>query len=251
MSDSTERICRLIDGDTDANEGAAIHQERQSNPELEATYHWMVFVKQAVATKCTPKENDPLLGICIERIAAIEKSKRTETFVTRHAWALTGALAVVIVGGTVFQRSFQGQGVGDTQMASIVGGAAPARNSQDSESIRAADAFSELNRNLGPVQLSPTSELRALSMERGTLEGRAFTRMVLQDGQGRQFCLAAIENASGRMNVAGKKQGQYIIGQMNGLNTVSWCQDGVSLVVAGESTPDQLVALANTIRNDR
>ncbi|MBX3095295.1 MAG: hypothetical protein KF812_00390 [Fimbriimonadaceae bacterium] len=250
MSDSTERICRLIDGDTDANEGAAIHQERQSNPDVEATYHWMLFVKQVVSTKCTPKENDPLLATCMERIAAIEKSKRTETFVTRHAWALTGALAVVIVGGTLAQRSFQGQGLGDTQVASIVGGAAPARNTQDLDSIRAADAFRQLNQSLGSVHISPAEELRAVSMEKGAFEGRAFARLVVRDSQGEQFYIVAIENASGKLNVAGKKQGRYTIGQMNGLNTVSWCNGGVSLVVAGDSTPNRLVELADSIRAD-
>lgn len=251
MSDSTERISRLIDGDTDATECAAIQQERQDSPDIEATYRWMLFVKQALSTKCTPKENDTLLSVCMDRIAEIERSKRTETFVTRHAWALTGALAVAIVGGTLFQRSFQGQGLGNTQMASIVGGAAPARESQDLDSLRAADAFRELAKNLGAIQLAPAPKLRALSMDRGIFEGRAFSRLILQDEKGQRFCLAAIENASGRMNVGGKKQGGYTLGQVNGLNTVSWCQEGVSLVVAGEATPDELVALANTIRSDR
>jgi anti-sigma factor RsiW len=250
-NETTEQLSRLADGDLTGEERTAIESHLNTSAPLRAEYRWVMFVKKAVSAKCSPKVNDEVLQVCLRRIQEVERSRRTESFVTRHAWALTGALAFVIVGGALAQRTMQRPGLGETQMASIVGGAAPVRESLDLDSRRAEDAFQKLRQSLGPVELNPVPELRPVFMEEGFLDGHSFARVLLEDEAGNRFWLVGIENRTGKLDIQGERRGSYVLGEMNGLNAVSWCEGEVAVVMAGDANTETLVSYADAVRKQR
>lgn len=250
-NDTAERLSRLADGDLTGEERTAMESQLEKSAPLQAEYRWVLLVKRAVADKCSAKANDEVLEACLRRIQEIDRSRRTETFVTRHAWALTGALAFVIVGGALAQRTMQRPGLGETQLASIVGGAAPARHSLDLDSRRAEDAFQKLRQSLGPVALNPVPELRPIFMEEGFLDGHSFARVLLENEAGVRFWLVGIENRSGKLNFQGERREGYVVGEMNGLNAVSWCEGEVAVVLAGNANTEVLVSYADAVREQR
>ncbi|QYK54144.1 MAG: hypothetical protein KF824_04425 [Fimbriimonadaceae bacterium] len=233
MSHEFELMHAYADGEVSASEAAEAKRLLETDAQCRAEYEWALSMKAALADGCKPIANEEGWKSCVGRLDELDRVKRAEGFVGKYAWALCGALMLMIVAGGFANRMVSSRVVTSTQIASVLdpigSGVAVSRNPD----ISAA-------RQLNLQGFTMTSSIG------GRLDNREFVRFGLRDRNGLGGLSVVVVAGADRVEgVDNPTQNPGIRkGQMNGVNCVTWNLGNNTCILFGERTPDELVALA-------
>lgn len=237
MSD-LERIHRLVDGECSAAEQDEAIRQLQCCAASKAEYETIGLLKETVSKCCKEVPNDELWKSCCKRLDAIDKSKRAESFISKHAWGLCTVFAAIIVGGAYLNRISPGNGLTPQE-------ATQSTANLSYSAINPGSIGSWLQEKFGkkPIDVSANGPLQVEEGAYGTINGRRVANLRLRDAKG-SLSLILVGSATGEPNKA-----DLCETQVQSMNAVCWEQNGMSMMLVGNRQYDELKAIAGTIRN--
>ncbi|HRF58395.1 MAG TPA: hypothetical protein PLH94_00610 [Fimbriimonadaceae bacterium] len=248
MSDYLE-IHALADGELSAQEQVRVRDRIESDPRAKAEFVAVTLVKSTVQTRCVPVANDEVWSACRERLDAIDKTKRVEGFVGRYAWALCLGFLIMIVGAASFNRMPNRQSVDTGDMARMVAGMTPIPMPTQKPPAE-VQRWAERQLDGAPVQL-PAESMQVQSLSRGLYEGRRAMMVRLADARG-SVALLVVEDTHSVEGMQGASDARLFgHGQVDGMNCISWVEDGVACLLVGARPPMELEGIAQQIRLQR
>lgn len=242
-------IHALADGELSSADQARVRERIQADPALTAEYESILIVKQTVQAKCVSIGNDEVWRDCRERLDAIDKTKRVEGFMGRYAWALCLGFLIMIVGAASFNRMPNRQSVDTGDMARMVAGMTPIPMPTQKPPAE-VQRWAEQQLHGAPVQL-PAESMQVKSLSRGLYEGRRAMMVRLADTRG-SVALLVVEDTHSVEGVQGASDARLFgHGQVDGMNCISWVEDGVACLLVGARSPMELEQIAYQVRLQR
>jgi anti-sigma factor RsiW len=236
-----EDINALLDGELTGEEKSRVLNHIQSDPQAQNEFLWGRTVKDCLRDKCPKHENPALFAVCMVRVQEIEKTRRTEAFVGRYAWAACVVVVATVFVGAAASRLGGPAELNKTNMASLFGGglvAVPGAEANPQQVVEKA---------MGPLGCEVRPQGMAVrEVAQGNIDGRKASRIRLVDGDG-QLVLFVIQDVGGFAGQASLGNG-YGKGVINGANAVSWSQDRMGYLLIGARPPESLATLADSLR---
>jgi hypothetical protein len=241
MSEELTEIHAYADGELSAEEAERVKRRIETDPQAAAEYEAVRHAKFTLSQKCLPMKNDDAWQSCRARLDAIDKTRSTESFVTRYAWALSALFLFALVGAGVFNRSAGRDTVSTAQVAGLFSRFTPvAEDTRSNAQLLVED-------KVGPVPVD-CRKLTVQDVLYGQVDNRdaALVQFVDAEGPG---SLLVIENARGIEGMRDSNVAEYRIGTINGTNSIAWSEDRFVMAVMADRKYDELKLLANHIRN--
>ncbi len=221
----------LVDGQLTPEEQQEAQRQLKAQPELNHELQWAQTGKELLRTRCRSEFDRAAWNKCVQRLDAIDKTRSTERFVTRHAWALSAAcLAIIIIGATA-NRISPNRTLSATQVATFLapwsGGQGESRGT-----------------NLEAAQSLDLSGYQIIREDRAMLDQHPVLRLSLRD----QLGGLVLVGVQGTHQLPGVEQAAAIngfrTGQVNGVPCVSWHMRGQTFLLAGNRPDRELLELA-------
>lgn len=241
MNDTLE-IQALADGELDGEAKAAAAEAILQDTAARAEYETIVALKQTVKRACPPVDALEAWKVVRQRLDAIDKSKKAEVFIGRNAWALCSLFIVMIVGAAMFNRMTGKTRLYTGDVARVMSSMIPLPTSTPSDVVRVAE--NELG--AAPFRLPP-ADLHPVGAARGLFEGRKALIVQLSDAGGTSRLLV-VENVHEVEGLKCDGKQVYSVGQLNGVNAVSWQCSGYICLLVGNRPMGDLLSIASTLR---
>ncbi len=245
MNDPT-LIHAFVDGELSAAEREQFEIQLQADPELAREVESARQLKACIGKFAATIECAEAWRGCTDRIAELEKSRRTERFVTRNAWALSAAFALVILVGGLWHRMTTPSSVENADFVKIMAGGIGVTSKPVTAERK------ELNRYLDALlndakEASTSGRIMVLRAGEGEMGGHRVTRLDLQDGRGFMVLLVTdgVVNVEG-LNAEPESPG-FGFGLMGSANCVSWNAAGHTFLLVGDRNQADLVVSAKSI----
>lgn len=229
MNDLQLDVHALADGELSTDECAAVQKALRENPQLQAEYEWAVVIRQTLQTKCAKHGSEECWTAAITQISAIDRSRKTENFVGRYAWAMCGVFVLVIGFAAVSNRFTGNDRLSTNASASLFSGLTPIQRSvsQDeaTEAVRQRLGLTPGAMSAIPVAVDEVSY--------GELDGHRAMKISFRDPAG-PLKLLIVEGVTSAEPISQPMEGGMTCGQVGGLNAVSWTESGNLLILAGD-----------------
>jgi hypothetical protein len=243
MSDLKLDVHALVDGENIDSERAQLLAAMEQDSTLKAEYEWAVYIKRTLNDKCKSQGSDECWQSAIVQLNAIDKTKRTENFIGRYAWAFCGVFVLAIGIASV-----SNQITGRTSLATT-SSAGFASLTPIQKSVNADEALEAIKARLGsaPATLSATPVLMVDQVLYGVIDGHKAMMLRFADRKG-PLDLTFIQGV-GAIDTINTPIGDGMSqGQINGINAVSW-SDGQCLTILASQRPfEELAANARGIQ---
>lgn len=237
MNERQELMNALADGELQGTAKQQAMELLKSDPTAYNEFLWAQSLRATLRESCKPVDNEEAWSKCQARLAEIDRTRRTERFVGKNAWALCGIFALALVVAGVANRNHGAQTLANTQVASLINPlAAGAQVTPDVPDLDAA-------RSLDLRNFQITSQVG------GYLDGRPFVRYALRDNVGLGGLAIAVVKGPNRIegvDTPTRTEG-VSSGTLNGVNCVSWTMAGHTIVLFGERSTAELTDYANDI----
>jgi len=243
MSDQIEKAHALADGELSGAEKAEALQAVASDPNFAAEHEWAILFKSQLSDKLPPVHNEETWQICLRRFDAIDKTKKTEYFVNRYAWAFCLIFLVGIFSAAGLNWKGMSRPLGNESVAGLFNDLTPFKFTGSN------DAIDNVRREVGRAPQLSTNVARIKQVASGMIDGRRAGRLTLDDGHG-SILLFVVEGASAFEGLDIVDSG-YRCGSMNDLQAVSWTDTGYLLILVGPRNVAELKSLAGEIRSAR
>lgn len=233
----------LADGQLEGDDKSRVAEQILSDPSARAEYETVQILKQTVKRAYPPIPEPEVWQVCRGRLDAIDRSKKAEVFIGRHAWAICGLFIMLIISAAMFNRMTGRNRLYPADLGTMMSSMSPLPFGEPSSAQQAMDA------RLGgsPVHI-PTTGLRPTRMMQGFVQGRNAIVVEFADRFG-SANLIVIENIH---EVEGLRQDgaqlAYSVGKLNDMNAVSWQSDGFICIIVGDRDVADLCAAASQIR---
>jgi len=245
MSDWTEKINALVDDQLSAEEKAEVTRLVAEDPAAQAEYQWALYVKDTLAAKCAPVADDDSWREAVARLDAIDRTKRTETFVGRYAWAMCALFLVAIMSAAWVNRTSGSRQLSNEQVAGLFGSFAPAMERSTVQNQAPQDVVKQCVPD-APVVVIP-GNFRLEAAERTTGNGHDAARLLLQDEGGR-LALVIIKDATGVEAIETPAGTEFQTGTLNGTPCVMWQSNGSTILLMGPRSQEELLRIAQTMK---
>lgn len=242
MNDRLEEIHALVDGELSQEEEAQIREALAADPAAQREYQWAGAIKNLLHSKCARPTHEECWRRSMDQVRAIERSRRTNQFVGRWAWAMCLGVFLLIFGAAAFNRLNPSQSLERANLASLFG---PLSRSASPETPSEADAL--VRSYLGAAPLSVDSiRFTVGEVGLGTVEGRRAARLRLADGSG-PLILIVVQGVSGVEGLEGNGS-IYSAGTVNGVPLIAWARNGYGMILSGPRSQSQLESIAGSLR---
>jgi len=248
MSDWTEQIHALADDRLADEEKAQALRIVAEDSRAQAEYQWATYIKSTLNAKCPPVADEDSWKAGLARLDAIDRTKRTETFVGRYAWAMCALFLVAIVSAAWVNRTSGSRQLTSEQVAGLFGSFAPAMERSTAQTQSPSEVVKECLPD-APVVTIPR-EFRIESAERTVSPENPAARLMLSDQRGR-IALVIIKNATGVESVNRSTGSEYRTGTLNGSPCVVWETDDATILLLGPRSPEELISIADSMRSPR
>jgi anti-sigma factor RsiW len=247
MSDWLDKVHAHADGELDAQERAEAEAILSQDPRAAAEHQWAVYLKETLRSRHMKPDHTEAWSAAVGRLDAVDAlagDNRAERFVGRFSWGFAAALFVVIVFAGLLNRGGGGQ-LSDRELAGLFTGN-PLTATQDVQGADEADSIAR--REIGAALPKIEPLVRPTKVGTGEIDGRRFLQVDFEDNVG-TFNLFIIQGADGVdqfERVSGRSE--FFGGQVNGKECVGWAADGMTYLVAGQRSVDELVQIAARMR---
>ena len=235
----------LADGQLEGEALAAANQQIADDPQARAEFETVALLKSTVKRACPPVTDPEVWKACKGRLDAIDRSKKAEVFIGRHAWALCGLFAVLIFSAAMFNRMNGRNKLYTGDMARMMSSMSPLPFSIGEP----AQVQKQLQAELGatPIQV-PSGGLRPTGMLRGFIDGRRamLVDMADADGPARLIVIENVHEVEGLHQSDGEPM--FIVGRLNDMNAVSWRSGDFLCILVGDREVGALCDAAGRIR---
>lgn len=244
MSDLKLDVHALADGQPTDGDRAEIMAAMERDQALKAEYEWAVYIKQTLGTKCMSGGGEECWKAAVVQMNAIDKTKRTERFVGRYAWAFCGVFVLAIGIASVSNQMTGRTSLNTTSTASFYSGVTPIQNS-----VSAGDALEAIKARLGsaPAQLSVTPVVRVDEVLYGAIDGHKAMVLRFRDQKG-PMEMTFIQGVGGIDSVSTPFGEGLSQGQVNGVNAVSWSDGQCLMVLIAQRPYEELASNARAIQ---
>jgi hypothetical protein len=236
------------DGELTQTEEDRIRQQLQDDPQGQLELRTIQGLKATLSKHCEPVECRAQWSACVGRLNELDKTRRTETFVGKYAWALCGVIMLFILAGGVATRLGPGNSMGSPDLARAVASlGAPSRpSSQQPEEVRRW-----LDGIVGTASkvISP-DRLTVLGASTGEMDGYRVSQIALRDRNG-DLNLMMLKANLDLNELPSAGDGRYHTSKLQGTNCIAWNDGGMTLVLAGERSFEELKETAENIMIDQ
>lgn len=234
----------LADGELSPSEAADLHRRLAASPDAQAELQSIMALKRALRDKVTVIDCRSEWKACLSRIDEIDRTRKVERFVGRYAWALCGALFLVIAAGGLQKRSGSTASVNTADLSRVVTSLSPRRVPPAQSEAREQ----WLNEIMGQArQSADPTRMEILGYSDGQLDGRPVTCLSLRDAVGD----LALFVMPGVVNIEGKTDQQnptFRFSHLQGLNCVSWTDGRYTLALVSGRSFDDIAQAAERLR---
>lgn len=232
-----ENMSAMADGQLSAAEAEDLQAAMEANPNLKAQYQSILNLKQTLSSRLPSHDSPETLSLCLDRIRELSSADKTESVVHRFRYAFASVLAIAIFSAALVNRLEGGDildrgGIARSLSANVAGsGDAVVPEGPASTWLR--QQLSSDSPSYGVLQL-----VRA---ERILTDGQTIGRFTYTDGASEFLCLVVpgVVDCSGSEvpGYPGLKQTT-----INGLNALTWCENGMSFVFASHQPVGDMLA---------
>lgn len=230
--DKLELMHALADGQLGPEEQEQAERLAQSDPECMVELKWAREIKGTVAQKCKMQGDEEVWKASLSRLDALDRTQKTETFVTKYAWAFCAVVLVAILFGAINNRTLGPQNLSTVQVADLLNPVA-----------------SNANSDIDPrtAQILDLRRFNILAVQDVPFENRMCKYIRLQDGFGGMVLLAL--NGQVSLNGIDEPTGYRGLksGKINEANTVTWSMGEQTFVLAANRPTEELIDIVRTI----
>ena len=229
-----DKLNALVDNELDSNERAEVEAMITDDPHAMAELGGIRLLKTALQDHIRPVPCEDEWKSCVERLNEIDRATKTKFIVDRWAWAMCSVLFAFIITVGLYNRTN------------------PAYRTSAGELTRAGmgnpvrDVLHMVKSQFGKAPVIPPGPLRDEGGEVGMLDGHWIARDLLRDNKGQILCLVL----DGQANVEGvspMEDGLHSSGQTGNATTVTWSENGLTLVLIAPRDANELRDIAETI----
>jgi len=233
------------DGELSPSESKRIEQLLEQDADSRAEVYAILNLKQAVSHHAKPVECSAEWKACSARIKELQKSHRTESFISRYAWSICGVFFVFILLGGVMNRLNPAKEMQAADLARVAAILSPAVGPRSQEPKEIADF---LDRVVGEASKSIASDhLRVQSGGTGEIDGHRVAQINLVDSDG-PLALIMINSRLDLNALSSATDKRFKTLQIQGRNAVAWTTLDRTMVLVGDRTYDELIdAAANKV----
>lgn len=239
-----EDIHAYVDGQLSESEKRAFMAELAERPDLAEQVESVRNLKNFVRNSASEFRCESTWSECSKRIAEMEKVRRTENFVGRHAWAICASFACLIAVAGVLHKQNAPQNVQNADFVKAMAG-------MGSQSAPASADRQEMNRwldhLLGKAREAVASDrLIVKDAAEGDVDGHRISRLHLVDSRGDLWLLAFEDAVHIEGLEAGANEG-FSRGRLGDMNCVLWNSMGHTFILSGERTFGDLAVAAQKV----
>ncbi|CAN5430017.1 hypothetical protein BH11ARM1_BH11ARM1_17760 [soil metagenome] len=217
---------------------ASLKQDAAAQAELDSILSLKKALHSVDAVECSAA-----WAKCVGRLDELDKANRTESFVGRYAWALCGVFFLCILGGGMFNRMSPGSQMQAADVARAAASLTPAAGPRSQEPAEVAHFLDDL---VGKASKSLTPDrLQVVNGATGEVDGHRVSKLGLHDADG-DLCLIIINDVLDLSNLKQASDPNFRVGSLQGMNSVAWTENNVTMILAGNRPFDALVSAATT-----
>lgn len=227
----------LADGQLEGEAKAQAEARRGQDPALQAEYESISIVKQTLQSKVEPITSAETWQKCRGRIEELDKRKRVEGFVGRHAWSLCSVFLVAILGAAMLNRS-GGDGLRTGDAARMLSGLAPVSRAGSPAPVDMKDWVRKT---------SGVKDIRLIGTARGSYQGHPVSLFQLQDSEG-DMAVLSIRGVSEVQGVEPMLENRnFSVGKLNNTNCVTWHEGSSTLFLVADRPYEDLAKVAESL----
>lgn len=239
MSDWIEDVHALADGELADDKRKETMKIVEENPEAAAEYQWALFFRESLSKKCVQHDCEDAWRQSKERLRAMDRPSKLDSFVGRYSWAMAASLLIVIAFAGIWNRGFGDRELSHQQVAQLMSSATP---------LSPNDATAAMEDGLGtefPV-VQRLFEVNAVGT--GEVGGSTFLRLSLQDSSG-PLILYAIRGEKVIKDLKPVRgRNAFSHGKLNNTPCLSWTHDGISFLMLADRKVEELISLAEQLQ---
>ena len=225
MSDYLD-VHAMADGQVSSEEAKALREKMQNDLPMQSEYEAVTLLKTALQTHCKGVHCEETWSTCCERLAAIDKTERVNSFVGKFAWQLCGSFVVLVLLAGAWARMGNSRSIDASQVPTMAGFSAMPASSGDQFGFQKF--------------LRDTWRLESVSGR--NYFGRTVMRYDLADGIGRfsVYVVPGVEQVDGASHR-----------EVQGHNCYNWIHNGAQFIVVSDRDHSELEAIAAKINQLR
>lgn len=244
MSDWFEEVHAHADGELDKVEGAEVEAVLARDPRAAAEHQWAVYLKELLYSKHLKPDHAEAWQKGLARLDAIDAltgNTKVESFVGRFSWGFVATLfAVILFAGFLNRGSGQ---ISDQQLAGLF-----MANTTERSVDGTSEADNYVRRETGYALPQIESLIEVTSVGKGSIEGREFLKVDLQDNSG-AFELYIFQGANRFESlepISGRSE--FFGGTVNNQSCVAWSKSGATYILVAPRTTDEVLSMADRMR---
>jgi hypothetical protein len=238
----SETLHAFIDGELPAAERSAAMTAIQEDPKASLDHAIYVSLKNATTTLPAPQYPEGAWKQCVRRLDDIDRTRRTEHFVSRYAWVMCGAIFLLILGAGGVNR-LRGQSFDSNEMSHIASSLIPTSKATDT-----ANVGKWLQDQVGATPVPHLEAVTIVRAEAGFVDDHQVARLILRDSKG----LMTLYIVQGDEALDGLETLQntnfHVVPFSNG-SCLAWSAQGSTMSLSGERDPESLAQVAGVIGN--
>ena len=234
MNDKLELMHALADGQLDAEEQKRAQELAANDPECAAELKWAQETRRTVHAKCRMEGDEEVWQASMKRLDAIDRTKTTEKFVSKYAWAFCAVVMVAIFSGAITNRTLGTQSLSNVQVADLLNPGAFGRSAETTVNPETASAL-----NLSGYRIIQYGEKET--------DGRNCAYFRLRDSFGNLALVGipdrvVLEGINSETGLQGFRSGA-----VNGANTVTWTMGENTFVLSANRPTQELLDIAQNM----
>lgn len=222
MSENLD-VHAMADGQTSPEESQALREKMQADPSMQFEYESVLQIKGLLQSHCKGEHCDKTWTSCKERLVAIDKAERVNSFVGKYAWQFCGSFVLLIILAGAWARM-------GNHSRSIDPGQVPTMAGFSTMPAAQADQFG--------FQKFLRDSWRLNGSYRAVVNGREVICYDLEDGIGRfaVYVVPGVDQLEGACHR-----------EVQGRNCYNWVHDGLQYIVIADRDHAELEAIAARI----
>ena len=236
------------DGELDKQGEARVRKLLESDAATQAELECIQNLKSSLKQHCQGVECEKTWQACVGRLNELDKTRRTESFVGRYAWALCGVFLLFILAGGVTSRLRPGGNMASPDLARAVAslGQINRPSTQQPEAVR-----QWLDSLVGRASaLVSPDRITVEGAATGEIDGHRVVKMWLRDNVG-ELALLAVNSRLDMQNMTPSSDRRFMAGKVQGVNCVAWTDGSLAVALVADRSYDELVKAASNIVENR
>ncbi len=234
------KLHALADGELDPKEAIALREALKAEPRATAEVDAILNLKDVLANQSVRHMDADVWSGCVQRLNAIDKTRRVEGFVGRYAWAMCGVLFLFILSGRVAMRNVQGDTVRTADIIRFSG------ESGSPDAQKMAKIWADMLKGATTGLDRTKVEMHGMATA-GLYNGMRAERVPLRDGDG-DLVLLHVEGELNLPDTAPMATHPDLAATVaDGANCVVWRTAGATWLLSGNRSFESLAEVATRI----